>query len=92
MHKYKVDQNDFSKYFYSVFFQRNNNHNSNHIIEEKNLIQNVIMRNSPKTMSSIKVMKNIKIKLDKIIQKYNESSSNSSSNSMDENKENENAD
>ena len=92
LQKYNVDQNDFSKYFYSVFFQRNNNHNSNHIIEEKNLIQNVIMRNSPKTMSSIKVMKNIKSKLDKIIQKYNESSSNSSSNSMDENKENENED
>jgi hypothetical protein len=50
------------------------------------------MRNSPKTLSSIKVMKNIKSKFDKIIQKYNESSDDSSSNSMDENKEVDNAD
>ena len=92
LQKYNVDQNDYSKYFYPVFFQRNNNHNSNHINDEKNLIQNVIMRNSPKTLSSIKVMKSIKSKLDKIIQKYNESSDDSSSNSMDENKEVENAD
>ena len=91
LQKYNVDQNDFSKYFYSVFFQRNNNHNINHLNDEKNLIQNVIMRNYPKTLSSIKVMKNIKSKLDKIIQKYNESSGDSSSNSMDENKEVENA-
>ena len=91
LQKYNVDQNDFSKYFYSVFFQRNNNHNMNHFNDEKNLIQNVIMRNYPKTLSSVKVMKNIKNKLDKIIQKYNESSDNSSSNSMDENKEVENA-
>ena len=91
LQKYNVDQNDFSKYFYSVFFQRNNNHNMNHLNDEKNLIQNVIMRNYPKTLSSIKVMKNIKSKLDKIIQKYNESSGDSSSNSMDENKEVENA-
>ena len=92
LQKYNVDQNDYSKYFYPVFFQRNNNHNSNHLNDEKNLIQNVIMRNSPKTLSSIKVMKSIKSKLDKIIQKYNESSGDSSSNSMDENKEVENAD
>ena len=91
LQKYNVDQNDFSKYFYSVFFQRNNNHNINHLNDEKNLIQNVIMRNYPKTLSSIKVMKNIKSKLDKIIQKYKESSGDSSSNSMDENKEVENA-
>ena len=91
LQKYNVDQNDFSKYFYSVFFQRNNNHNINHINDEKTLIQNVIMRNSPKALSSIKVMKNIKNKLDKIIQKYDENSNNSSSNSMDENKEVENA-
>jgi hypothetical protein len=91
LQKYNVDQNDFSKYFYSVFFQRNNNHNMNHLNDEKNLIQNVIMRNYPKTLSSIKVMKNIKSKLDKIIQKYKESSGDSSSNSMDENKEVENA-
>ena len=91
LQKYNVDQNDFSKYFYSVFFQRNNNHNiSNN--DEKNLIQNVIMRNSPKTISSIKVMKNIKNKLDNLFQKYNESSNDSSSNSMDENKEEDNAD
>ena len=92
LQKYNVDQNDFSKYFYSVFFQRNNNHNMNHAIDQKNMIQNVIMRNSPKTLSSIKVMKNIKSKFDKIIQKYNESSGDSSSNSMDENKEVDNAD
>ena len=92
LQKYNVDQNDFSKYFYSVFFQRNNNHNMNHAIDQKNMIQNVIMRNSPKTLSSIKVMKNIKSKFDKIIQKYNESSDDSSSNSMDENKEVDNAD
>ena len=91
LQKYNVDQNDFSKYFYSVFFQRNNNHNINNN-DEKNLIQNVIMRNSPKTISSIKVMKNIKNKLDNLFQKYNESSNDSSSNSMDENKEEDNAD
>ena len=91
LQKYNVDQNDFSKYFYSVFFQRNNNHNITNN-DEKNLIQNVIMRNSPKTISSIKVMKNIKNKLDNLFQKYNESSNDSSSNSMDENKEEDNAD
>ena len=91
LQKYNVDQNDFSKYFYSVFFQRNNNQNINNINDEKNMIQNVIMKNSPKTLSSIKVMKNIKNKLDKIIQKYDEDS-NKSNSSVDENKEIDNDD
>ena len=85
LQKYNVDQNDFSQYFYSVFFQRNNNNNP--MNDEKNFIQNVIMRNSPKTLSSIKVMKNIKNKLDNVFQKYKDDSSDSEANSMDENKE-----
>jgi hypothetical protein len=50
------------------------------------------MRHSPKTLSSIKVMKTIKIKLDKYLKKYMPDSSESESNSMDEKKEVENAD
>ena len=92
LQKYNVDQNDFSKYFYSVFFQRNNNHNFNNINDQKNMIQNVIMRHSPKTLSSIKVMKSIKDKLGNILEKYNETSKISSTNSMDENKEEDNID
>ena len=86
LQKYNVDQNDFSRYFYSVFFQ-GNYHNNNQFNDEKNLIQNVIMRNSPKTLSSIKVMKNIKNKLDNVFQKYRDDSNDSEDNSMDENKE-----
>ena len=93
LQKYNVDQNDFSQYFYSVFFQKNNlNHHHNFINDEKTFIQNVIMRHSPKTLSSIKVMKTIKIKLDKYLKKYMPDSSESESNSMDEKKEVENAD
>ncbi len=63
LQKYNVDQNDFSQYFYSVFFQRNphHHHHQSFINDEKTFIQNVIMRHSPKTPSSIKVMKNIKL-------------------------------
>ena len=85
LQKYNVDQNDFSTYFYSVFFQKNDNYNYRK--DEKNMIQNVIMRNSPKTLSSIKVMKNIKKKLDIIMKNNEEESNESDSNSMDENKE-----
>ena len=94
LQKYNVDQNDFSQYFYSVFFQRNPHHHHHHsfINDEKTFIQNVIMRHSPKTPSSIKVMKNIKNKLDKYLKKYMSSSSDSESNSMDENKEVDNVD
>lgn len=94
LQKYNVDQNDFSQYFYSVFFQRNNHHHHHHslINDEKTFIQNVIMRHSPKALSSIKVMKTIKTKLDKYLKKYMVNSSESESNSMDENKEVENAD
>ena len=91
LQKYNVDQNDYSKYFYLVFFQKNDSFSNfkNKNNSAKNLIQNVIMRNSPKVLSSIKVMKNIKEKLNNVLQKYKESSnaSSSSSNSMDENKE-----
>ena len=94
LQKYNVDQNDFSQYFYSVFFQRNphHHHHQSFINDEKTFIQNVIMRHSPKTPSSIKVMKNIKNKLDKYLKKYMSSSSDSKSNSMDENKEVDNVD
>ena len=94
LQKYNVDQNDFSQYFYSVFFQKNPHHHHHHsfINDEKTFIQNVIMRHSPKTPSSIKVMKNIKNKLDKYLKKYMSSSSDSESNSMDENKEVDNVD
>jgi hypothetical protein len=94
LQKYNVDQNDFSQYFYSVFFQRNPHHHNHQsfINDEKTFIQNVIMRHSPKTPSSIKVMKNIKNKLDKYLKKYMSSSSDSKSNSMDENKEVDNVD
>ena len=94
LQKYNVDQNDFSQYFYSVFFQRNphHHHHQSFINDEKTFIQNVIMRHSPKTPSSIKVMKNIKNKLDKYLKKYMSSSSDSESNSMDENKEVDNVD
>ncbi len=91
LQKYNVDQNDYTKYFYLVFFQKNDSFSNfkNKNNSAKNLIQNVIMRNSPKVLSSIKVMKNIKEKLNNVLQKYKESSnaSSSSSNSMDENKE-----
>ena len=94
LQKYNVDQNDFSQYFYSVFFQRNphHHHHQSFINDEKTFIQNVIMRHSPKTPSSIKVMKNIKNKLDKYLKKYMSISSDSKSNSMDENKEVDNVD
>ena len=94
LQKYNVDQNDFSQYFYSVFFQRNphHHHHQSFINDEKTFIQNVIMRHSPKTPSSIKVMKNIKNKLDKYLKRYMSSSSDSKSNSMDENKEVDNVD
>ena len=92
LQKYNVDQNEFSQYFYSVFFQRNNYHHHNFINDEKTFIQNVIMRHSPKTLSSIKVMKNIKTKLDKYLKKYMNTSSESESNSMDEKKEVDNGD
>ena len=57
------------------------------------MIQNVIMRNSPKTLSSIKVMKSIKNKIDAIMkQKNRNNTENSSFNSMTELKDEDNDD
>ena len=87
LQKYTVEQNDFSDYFYSVFFEKSNEKGN------ENLIQNVIMRNSPKTLSSVKVMKSIKNKIDTIMKQKNKNASeNSSFNSMTELKDEDNVD
>ena len=92
LQKYTVEQSDFSTYFYSVFFEKNNN-NENHSKGNENNIQNVIMRNSPKTLSSVKVMKSIKNKIDNIMKQKNRNiSENSSFNSMTELKDEDNVD
>ena len=90
LQKYTVEQNDFSDYFYSVFFEKNNENQSK---GNENMIQNVIMRNSPKTLSSVKVMKSIKNKIDTIMKQKNRNiSENSSFNSMTELKDEDNVD
>ena len=90
LQKYTVEQNDFSDYFYSVFFEKNNDNQSK---GNENMIQNVIMRNSPKTLSSVKVMKSIKNKIDAIMKQKNRNiSDNSSFNSMTELKDEDNVD
>jgi hypothetical protein len=90
LQKYTVEQNDFSDYFYSVFFEKNNDNQSK---GNENIIQNVIMRNSPKTLSSVKVMKSIKNKIDSIMKQKNRNiSENSSFNSMTELKDEDNVD
>ena len=90
LQKYTVEQNDFSDYFYSVFFEKTNENQSK---GNENLIQNVIMRNSPKTLSSVKVMKSIKNKIDSIMKQKNKNiSENSSFNSMTELKDEDNVD
>ena len=92
LQKYTVEQSDFSNYFYSVFFEKNNN-NDNHSKGNENIIQNVIMRNSPKTLASVKVMKSIKNKIDSIMKQKNRNvSENSSFNSMTELKDEDNVD
>ena len=90
LQKYTVEQNDFSDYFYSVFFEKNNDNQSK---GNENMIQNVIMRNSPKTLSSVKVMKSIKNKIDTIMKQKNRNlSEDSSFNSMTELKDEDNVD
>ena len=90
LQKYTVEQNDFSDYFYSVFFEKNTD---NHSKGNENMVQNVIMRNSPKTLSSVKVMKSIKNKIDAIMKQKNRNvSENSSFNSMTELKDEDNVD
>ena len=90
LQKYTVEQNDFSDYFYSVFFEKNTD---NHSKGNENMVQNVIMRNSPKTLSSVKVMKSIKNKIDSIMKQKNRNvSENSSFNSMTELKDEDNVD
>ena len=89
LQKYTVEQNDFTDYFYSVFFEKNTENSKGN----ENMIQNVIMRNSPKTLSSIKVMKSIKNKIDAIMkQKNRNNTENSSFNSMTELKDEDNDD
>ena len=89
LQKYTVEQNDFTDYFYSVFFEKNTENSKGN----DNMIQNVIMRNSPKTLSSIKVMKSIKNKIDAIMkQKNRNNTENSSFNSMTELKDEDNDD
>ncbi len=90
LQKYTVEQNDFSDYFYSVFFEKNNDNQSK---GNENIIKSVIMRNSPKTLSSVKVMKSIKNKIDSIMKQKNRNiSENSSFNSMTELKDEDNVD
>ena len=90
LQKYTVEQNDFSDYFYSVFFEKESDNQSK---GNENLIQNVIMRNSPKTLSSVKVMKSIKNKIESIMKQKNRNiSGDSSFNSMTELKDEDNVD
>ena len=90
LQKYTVEQNDFSDYFYSVFFEKESDNQSK---GNENLIQNVIMKNSPKTLSSVKAMKSIKNKIEAIMKQKNKNNSiNSSINSMTELKDEDNVD
>ena len=90
LQKYTVEQNDFTDYFYSVFFEKNSENISK---GNENMIQSVIMRNSPKTLSSVKVMKSIKNKIDSMMKQKNKNNTeNSSFNSMTELKDEDNVD
>ena len=73
LEKYNVTQEEFKQHFYSTFFEEveNNNNSNRNKNMNNNKNKNVIMRNSPKTLSSIAVMKNIKKRIDAILQQRN---------------------
>ena len=72
LEKYNVTQEQYKEFFYDTFFEDTENiNNINNKMNMNNKIKNVIMRNSPKTLSSINAMKNVKKRIDAILSQRN---------------------